>query len=108
MSILEAATFQVVDELGIDPLRDKSYDAVMAVRNYTWHTVELAEENNGPLLSYNVFSNPDYWRYIMMFNGLLDMFEIKAGMRLKIPAHQELVSQLNNTLIDRDVRTVRI
>lgn len=108
MSILEASTFQVVDELGIDPLRDKSHDAVMSVRNYTWYKVRLEEENNGPLLSYNVYSNPDYWRYLMMYNHILDMFEIKSGMRIKVPAHQELVSALNNILIDRDVRTVRI
>ncbi len=108
MTILDASTFTVVDELGIDPLRDKSHTSVMRVANYSWHTVDMTEEHNAPLLAYNVYSNPGYWRYIMMYNGILDMFALKAGMRIKIPAQQELVSHLNSALIEKEVRTTRI
>lgn len=110
MTILEASSFLVVDEYGIDPLRDKSHDAVMSVRNYTWHVVKPEERHNAPLIAYNAYSNPEYWRYIMMYNGIMDMFEIKEGMRLRIPAQQTLVSLLNDVLAIRPntVKTVRI
>lgn len=110
MSITEASTFIVVDELGIDPLRDPSFDAIMSVRQFSWHTVAPQEQHNGPLLSYNVYDNPEYWRVIMIYNGIIDMFELKSGMRIKIPAHQMIVSALNNILAERprQVRTARI
>ncbi len=108
MSILDAKSFLVIDELGIDPLRDKSHDAVNSIPVYTWYTVRPEESNNAPLLSYNVYSNPGYWRYIMMYNGILDMFALTEGMRLKIPSQQLLVSVLNNILISTEVKTFRI
>lgn len=108
--ITDAKTFTVVDELGIDPLRDKSYDAILSVSQYTWYTVKSEERHNGPLLSYNVYNNPDYWRVIMVYNGIIDMFALKEGMRIKIPAHQMIVSALNNIQAERPrvVRTARI
>lgn len=108
MSILEASSFLVIDELGIDPLRDKSHNAIASIEAYTWHTVQTEEQHNAPLLSYNVYSNPGYWRYILMYNGILDMFELTAGLRIKIPSQQLVVSVLNNARVDTAVRTVRI
>lgn len=110
MSITEARSFLVIDELGIDPLRDKSYEAIQTVQAFTWYTVKPEEQHNAPLLSYNVYLNPEYWRIILVYNGILDMFALKEGMRIKIPAHQLVVSALNNLLTAKSAqpRTVSI
>ena len=103
-TIVEASSFLVIDELGIDPLRDKSYEAITNVQQFSWHTVKPEEQHNAPLLSYNVYQNPDYWRIILIYNAILDMFALKEGMRIKIPAHQLVVSALNNILAERQTR----
>lgn len=92
------STFQVIDELGIDPLRNEAYDAVQSVVAYSLYTVKPQEEHNMILLSYNVYSNENYWWAIMMYNGIADMFAVKAGMRIKIPEFGSMVTALTNLL----------
>lgn len=94
----------MVDEIGVDPLRDKSYDAIMSIGTYSPHTVKVEEEFNMPLLSYNVYLNEEYWRVLMVFNGLLDMFELKAGMRIRIPPLALVTAALNNVLLEESSR----
>ncbi len=99
-SITEAKTFSVIDELGVDPLRDKSYDAIASIQEFQYYTVKPEEQFNMPLLAYNVYLNEDYWRVIMIYNGIADMFAVKEGLRIKIPALGLVATALNNVLVE--------
>jgi hypothetical protein len=108
VTITKASAFAVIDELGVDPLRDKSFDAIHKVQSFQWYLIKAEEEHNGPLIAYNVGLNEHYWRLIMMYNDIPDMFSLKAGMRIKIPSFALISSALNDVLTDYPERTVRI
>lgn len=99
--ITKAKTFAVIDELGIDPLRDKSFDAIMGITNFKYHVIAAEEEHNMPLVAYNEYMNEEYWRVLMIFNGIADMFALKAGNRIKIPALALITTALNNVLTEQ-------
>lgn len=103
-----ARTFIVVDELGVDPLRNKSYEAIQNVDSFEWYMVKAEEEHNAPLIAYNMYLNQNYWWHIMVYNDISDMFELKAGMRIKKPSLSLLNAALNDTLMDVQERTVEI
>lgn len=106
--ITQAKTFAVIDELGIDPLRDKSFDAIIGIKNFRYHKVQPEEQHNMPLIAYNVYLNEEYWRVLMIYNGIADMFTLKSGMRIKIPALALITSALTNILAETpDSTTVR-
>lgn len=99
--ITQAKTFAVIDELGVDPLRDKSFDAITSIKSYTYHKVQPEEQHNMLLIAYNVYLNEEYWRILMIYNGIADMFALKEGMRIKIPALALITSALTNVLADK-------
>lgn len=90
--------FAVIDEYGIDPLLDRSIDVIKSVVNYSYHTVTSDEEHNGPLLAYNTTSDENNMRCILIYNDIVDMFQLKAGMRVKIPSMAELSPKLVDAL----------
>lgn len=92
--------FLVIDELGIDPLRDKAIDAILAVKSFEFYTIKSEEQKNGPLLSYNVYRNEKFWWHILVYNKLDDMFELKTGMKFRIPDMNELTTRLQAALKD--------
>lgn len=101
--------FLTIDELGIDPLRDKSIDAIMEVKSFEFYTVRSDEQKNAPLLAFNVYRNETYWWHILVYNKLDDMFELKVGMQLRIPDLNEMTTRLQAALSeDKTVRTVSI
>lgn len=101
VDITQAKTFAVIDELGIDPLRDKSFEAIRNVPNFTYYTVGAGEQYNMPLIAYNVYLNEEYWRVIQIYNDIADMFAVKEGMRIKIPNLALVVSALNGILAEQ-------
>lgn len=110
VDITKASTFAVIDELGFDPLRDRSFDAIHSVTAYTFHKVAPEEQHNAPLLAYNVYLNEDYWRVILVYNNIADMFALKEGMRIKIPALSMIATRLTGLLNETQTAsdTVRI
>lgn len=84
----------VLDEMGIDPLRDKSWEAITNVKSYREHLVTQDQERNAPLISYINYSSIKYWWIIQVYNGIPDMFSIKAGDVLKIPDLSLITSAL--------------
>lgn len=108
--ITKAITFAVIDELGIDPLRDRSYEAITSIQEYRYHVVQPEEQFNAPLIAYNVYLNEEYWRVLLIYNGIADMFALKEGMRIKIPALSLVASALTYLLAEQSNRiaTVRI
>lgn len=100
--------FLTIDELGIDPLRDKAIDAIMSVEVYVSYTVKAQERYNAPLLSYNVYRNEKFWWHILVYNGIDDMWEVKPGMILRIPNMNEMVTRLTKALDVQTYTTVRI
>jgi len=108
--ITKGITFSVIDELGIDPLRDKSYEAIANIKEYRYYTISPEERHNMPLVSYNVYLNEEYWRVLMVYNGIADMFAVKEGMRIKVPALGLVSSALTYLLAEQSnkIDTVRI
>lgn len=107
--ITQAKTFSVIDELGVDPLRDQSFDAIIGIKNFKYYVVLPEEQHNMPLIAYRAYLNEEYWRVLMIYNGIADMFALKEGMRIKIPALGLITSALTNILADKpDSRTVSI
>jgi hypothetical protein len=86
--------FVRVDSYGIDPLLDVSYEAIEGVESYTPYTVNAMEQFNPGLISFNAYRNIKWWRAIMVYNGLDDIWEITQGMRIKIPNVNEMTTRL--------------
>lgn len=99
--VTQGQTFAVIDEYGIDPLLDKSVDVIKSVVNYSYHTVTPDEEHNGPLLAYNTTSDPANMRCILIYNDIVDMFQLKSGLRVKIPSMAELAPKLVDALHEK-------
>lgn len=96
-----------VDELGMDPLRDTSFDAIMSVQRYTTFTVTKEYENNAARISYLFYSTVNLWYAVLYYNKLADNWAIVEGMELRIPNQNELTSALNSVIVP-DFTTQRI
>lgn len=103
------SVFLVIDELGIDPLRDKSIDAIKETIGYEFYKVTSGEQHNSPLIAYNVYRDEKFWWHIQVYNDIDDMFEIKAGDQIKIPDMNEMTTRLQTALNENtSSRTVSI
>lgn len=103
------AEFARVDEYGIDPLRDDSYDAIYAVTSYTMYTVKASEKFNPALISFNVYNgNMMWWRHIMVYNGIDDVWDLVEGMRIRIPNINEMTTLLQRAKNDSQKSVVTI
>jgi len=94
MSATQRIDYVVVDELGMDPLRDRSFDAVYSVNNYQYYTVDSMTEANAALISDICYNTTDLWWAILAYNKIADNFQLKTGMRIMIPNVNELTSAL--------------
>lgn len=99
-----------VDELGMDPLLDKSFDAIMSVESYTVYTVEASKAFNAAAISYAYYGTTDLWYAILYYNKFADNFALVEGSKIRIPNVNELTSALTkiNAITDKSVRTMRI
>lgn len=95
-----------VDELGMDPLRDSSFEAILSVQGYQWYTVAEETKFNAALISDIFYTTTDLWYAILYYNGIADNWALKPGLRIKIPAINELTSALSK--INSVVTTRRI
>lgn len=93
-SIMLRAEHVVVDQLGMDPLKDRSFDNIRSVPNWTYYTVSDSDKFNAPLISYNLYDTPDLWWAILVYNGITDVFTLTPGTRLKIPDQNAVISAL--------------
>jgi hypothetical protein len=103
------SVFLVIDELGIDPLRDKAIDAIKETIGYEFYVVKSGEQHNSPLIAYNVYRDEKYWWHIQVYNDIDDMFDIKTGTQIKIPDMNEMTTRLQAALNQNNsTRTVSI
>ena len=93
-TILKRKTFTVVDEIGMDPLRDKSYEAIQSISQYTIHNVVEGEEFNLPAIASMHYGFGQWWWVILIYNGIADEFSVKRGTKLRIPDANALNSVL--------------
>lgn len=93
--ISRRASHAVVDGLGMDPLRDKSYELVHSIEDWTYYTVSDSDQYNMPLIAHRMYGNPDLWWVIMVYNGIADVFTVESGMRLRVPHVSAVVSALS-------------
>lgn len=108
MSIAERKTYVVVDELGMDPLRDDSYDAILSIVDFTRYTVTESDKFNAPLIASIAYQNADLWWTILVYNGLPDQFTLKEGTQIKLPLINELTSALSQVEPKATTKTVAI
>lgn len=88
-------TFMVVDELGVDPLRDKSIDAILSVLNFERFTVDQSNEFNLPLIADLHYGDADWWWIVLIYNGITDPFYVTKGTTLEMPNAGEITSALS-------------
>ena len=50
-------------------------------------TITKAFEFRPDLVSYKVYSTPDYWWKILEFNGMMDIFDFKNGKNIRLPSN---------------------
>lgn len=101
--------FTKVDEYGIDPLLDDSYDAVYAVSSSIPYTVKAEEKFNPALISYNVYNGTImWWRHIMVYNGIDDVWDIVENLRIRIPDINEMTTLLQRAKTDNRRSVVTI
>lgn len=107
MAIGNRVNYVVVDELGIDPLRDTSFDAVMRVQSFKRVSVGAQHEFNPQLISYEHYGVVDFWWAILYYNKLADNFALAVGTVIKVPNLNELTSELTKVNVPAP-RTQRI
>lgn len=93
--MLSRLDYVKVDELGMDPLRDNRFDAIRSVQGYELYTVDTNTRCNPQLISDMYYRTVELWDAILYYNGLADNFQLKEGMRIKIPNINELTSALS-------------
>lgn len=94
MPVYDQREFVSVDEFGIDPLLDPSYEAIEGTTSFRQYTVNASEQFNPALISYNVYRTPKWWRAIMVYNGYTDFWEIVENAKIKIPDVNEMSTRL--------------
>jgi hypothetical protein len=102
----EQRDFMRVDEFGFDPLLDQSYEAIEGVSSYQTQTVKAQEEFNPGLISFNYYRDVRWWRAIMVYNAIEDIWDIKAGMKVRIPDINEMTTRLQRVKAENTVATV--
>lgn len=71
---------------------------------FVQHTITVSEEHRADLISWNLYSETDYWSYIMLFNRLVDpMADLTAGKVINIPVFANLISWLTKNLIQNPI-----
>lgn len=106
MSIAKRITHVVVDNLGMDPLRDKSIERIQKIESWSHYTVTDAEQFNAPLIAFNVYDNEELWWAILVYNGMPDTFTLKSGTRLRVPDLNSLLSALSEDVSRSNVNAV--
>lgn len=101
---MERVTHVIIDELGIDPLRDRSWQAIRDITDYSEYVVTQTEENNIPLISHKMYGDMRLWWIIQVYNGIADPFTVKSGTVLRIPAY----NSISSTLVDLQIETTSI
>lgn len=83
---------------------DSVYGAKFFALPYVVRQVEADEPGRPDLISYRVYSDTDFWSFILLFNRIADpMSGYKVGFDMKIPQYQPLASWLTRNLIQRNI-----
>lgn len=93
-TLYKRITYSVIDEYGVDPLRDLALNIIDQVEDYIEYTVGMEAESNLPLIAYKHYGNKDLWWIITAYNGILDINDVSPGSVLRIPSSQQLSSLL--------------
>ena len=99
MPVFDQREFVSVDEFGIDPLLDESYDAIAGTTSFRNYTVSTTEQFNPGLIAYNAYRNVKWWRAIMVYNGFIDIWEITENTKIKIPDINEMTTRLQRAKV---------
>jgi hypothetical protein len=56
-----------------------------AQKNDMFTVITAGQEYRPDLLSYQVYGVPDFWWRLMEVNGIMDIFDFKAGLTIRLP-----------------------
>lgn len=91
-----------VDLNDYNPLNN-IYDETFFRLPYVRYQVPAGYGNRMDLISFQLYGDTDYWAYIMIFNRMVDPFEVNEGMFINIPTFASLVSWLTLNLIQNPI-----
>lgn len=83
-----------VDRYGVDPLKDKSFESILAITAYNLYTVKQYDRHRVDNISNNVYGNPNLWWIIMYYNGIVSIREVVEGVTLRIPDQTKVIDIL--------------
>ena len=89
---LDLTRFVHIDKLGIDPLKNKLYQNLDQITQYTDHTVTDSEESNPQLIAFDYYDDVELFGLILAFNGIANGMDIKAGDTLRIPDSSQVLA----------------
>lgn len=102
MNLSQRQTHVVVDSLGMDPLRDKSFEAIQSITDYSRYTVSDTDAYNAPLIAHKMYENKDLWWVILIYNGMPDAFRLSSGTQIRVPAINNVITALSD-IQDRSI-----
>lgn len=76
------------DRFGIDPVRDKMASDIAKIVQYSDYTVSQDDVGNIPLVAFDHYNDVELYFVILEYNGIGNMFDIKAGDVIRIPDKQ--------------------
>lgn len=88
-----------IDIYGIDPLKDKSFQAIHDMKSTKTHLVKSDEVGRPDLISYREYKTTVLWWAILIHNGITYPLDILENTVLKIPDFSNL-----NTVVNKAVR----
>ena len=80
--------FDFVDD-NIDPLTSFMLENIKSLPSNGSYMV-LNEEKRPDLLSYKIYEDTQYWWLLLVYNGILDISELKAGTLIQYPAKEHI------------------
>lgn len=64
----------------------------------TYHIVSFSEEGRLDIIANNYYNNPSYWWALAIANNMIDPFDFKKGIMIRIPPMSSIVS-INNEIL---------
>lgn len=96
MPNFERKKYTHIDEYGIDPLKDPSFDAIASIEDWSIYTITDADVGNTPLIAFNHYNDTALWWVIQHFNAITDPHtELTAGTQIRIPSYATVISELS-------------
>lgn len=83
------------DGLGIDPLKDMAYRAIIDVLEYSPYICTQNDVGNVQYIAWKQYRRTEAWWIILVYNGIANGRTIKLGQEIRLPSLSAVGSALN-------------